>query len=118
MSLYDSLDDLLQAADDHNEDEGHNEEAIDKEPPTNEELEKRQECVNTVSTSSFYSQGSRSENQFASFKVLLQILPSVGKVIADPDADVDAHLAQVCCCSSSSLPYLTVFILLATEGRE
>ncbi len=47
MSLYDSLDDLLQAADDH-EDEGGNEEATDKGPLTAEELEKKQECVSTI----------------------------------------------------------------------
>ncbi len=51
MTLYDSLDDLLQAADDHNENEGGNEEG----PQTAEELEKKQECVSLFSTSSFCS---------------------------------------------------------------
>ena len=53
VSLYDSLDDLLQAADDHDEDEGGNEEATDREPLTDEALEKKQECVSTISTSFF-----------------------------------------------------------------
>lgn len=50
MSLYESLDDLLQAADDRNsEDNDEPNEAADEEPPTKEALEKKQECVNFVS---------------------------------------------------------------------
>lgn len=46
VSLYESLDDLLQAADDHNSNE--NEADADAEPPTTEGLEKKQEFVNIL----------------------------------------------------------------------
>ena len=47
VSLYETLDDLLQAADDHNGDE--NEESDEEEPLTEEALEKKLEYVITCS---------------------------------------------------------------------
>ena len=100
MTLYDSLDDLLQAADDHNGDENEESdeepnESMHEQPLTEEALTKKQEYLNSFHLRSFYSKGHRSANQFASFKLLLQIIPSVVKVISDPAADVDVYLAQV-----------------------
>ena len=58
VSLYDSLDDLLQAADDHHskEYEEHNEEAVDKELTTQEAMEKKQEyATSNILSSSHYA---------------------------------------------------------------
>ncbi|KAF9470595.1 hypothetical protein BDN70DRAFT_982771 [Pholiota conissans] len=74
VSLYESLDDLLQAADDRQGDEDD-----DGEPLTEEALTKKQE----------------SESRFASFKVLLQTVPSLRKSLGDPTVDIDAYLMQL-----------------------
>ena len=39
---------------------------------------------------------SRSESQFCAFKILIQVLPAVGKAIEDPATDIDTYLMQVC----------------------
>ena len=102
VTLYDSLDDLLQAADDANGDENEDSDEEPSEstheqpgPLTEEALAKKQEYLNSFHLRSFYSKGHRSANQFASFKLVMQIIPSVVKVISDPAADVDVYLAQV-----------------------
>ncbi|KJA27917.1 hypothetical protein HYPSUDRAFT_197489 [Hypholoma sublateritium FD-334 SS-4] len=77
VSLYESLDDLLQAADDHNTNE--NEENDEAELLTEEAQERLQE----------------SESRFAAFTVLIQVLPSVGKAIEDPSTDMDMYLTQL-----------------------
>ena len=37
----------------------------------------------------------RSESRFEAFKILIQVLPSVGKAIEDPATDMDIYLTQV-----------------------
>ena len=112
MTSYDSLDDLLQAADDHNGDENEESdeepnESMHEQPLTEEALTKKQEYLNIFSCSYSYSKCPRSASQLASFKFLLQIIPSAGKVIGDPDADVDVYLAQVGRFSCLHLPSLS-----------
>ena len=96
VTLYESLVDLLQAADDRATNE--NEDSDDEEDLLTEEvLEKRQEYVN-VDIYLFYSaylKGFRSESRFEAFKILIQVLPSVGKAIEDPATDMDIYLTQV-----------------------
>ncbi|KAF9470887.1 hypothetical protein BDN70DRAFT_901767 [Pholiota conissans] len=80
VSLYNSLDDLLQAADDRNNAEDEEDGNIQL---TQEAMEKQQEyCTMT-------------ESRFASFKILLQTLPAVGKAIEDPNVDIDTYLTQL-----------------------
>ncbi len=101
VTLYDSLDDLLQAADDAHghENEDSNEEpneSTHEQPLTEEELIKKQEYLHNFHLRPVVnSKAHRSANQFTSFKLLLKVIPSVGKVISDPAADVDMYLAQV-----------------------
>ena len=99
VSLYDSLDDLLQAADNHNSEQ--DEETDDEvEFLTEEALEKKQEyvCIYYFFSMAFsqVSPDFRSESQFSAFKILIQVLPSVRKAIEDPSTDIDTYLMQVC----------------------
>ncbi len=95
VTLYESLDDLLQAADDHaiNENEDEDEEEL----LTEEALERKQEYADVYLFYSAFSKrvSIRSESRFEAFKILIQVLPLVEKAIEDPATDLDIYLTQV-----------------------
>ena len=93
VTLYDSLDDLLQAADDYRNNEGENDDVELDEEGQKREREYVKVCLIFIVK---FSRISRFECRFAAFKILVQVIPSVRTMIEDPNTDVDVYLSQVC----------------------